>query len=911
MLKPERQADPERPADRRFGRGNPLFSSVVRLVPCTGLQFIDIDISTRPLAGIASKFLKDEDPELGSLLIRLPDDARADGFDLHPVTRRPLTPADMLSLSGYQAVEPFVGTWLPLPYLRFVGRRDEGPGRFDKGPSNWARLYIEPPAAGVRNVDTLKAVLAFDTEVDGRSRMEQQHYLAPNTDDVFFGPVFMLASEPDDLADFLCEDWLDEWVGGAFAAHLQRTGEAGAGGETTYQLEHLARYVTLLKLLGAAALLPQVRFVNTAASHWQQRTFGVDLVIDIDESDTAALIVDRRAAASAARRPQIEPLRLRDLAEPTRLHEGPFSTTAEFCQPAFGDAVTSRRSGRSDAFFWPSLVRIGQEGKRLSLRASAAPGLTGLSGVARGLGETGASSGVWRFSRDDGGEPGGMVSGELLEHIAEDGSVIRDGANRMAPAIRPRFSHSSMLTMFLAECLLHSISQLNAPAALAATGEVRELDRLIVTCPLSASPEERRLMLERIEGAVDLVWSARGWSAGKGLAPQRPQVSLGIDPGLSSHLAYLYDEVHARFAGDARRFMSLTRSRHRVQAGGDGQGDELRIASLDIASGTTSLALVGYRLGAEGNIEPRALLGGRTAIAGGSLAEAILSAEILPALARSLAAAGHPDAACLVERVTSVRPACGEPAPPQLASRLLAKALTPAAAAFMDIYQELPQGATTAGAGLLALGRLVERGGGRIDHVAAELEALAAREGASGFRLADVPVTIRVRAVAQALARQLDPLLARVAAVIREQGVDLLLLSGRHATLPDVRKLLLKHLPLGPHRVVDVGERWRQVAGDLAPASLERFGIRMMPLLGTTIGGGRGASGMDHFGLIADQLADAVPERTADDLPGPGAPTLALRRLAWAGEGELLRLAAHGAGLAAAGADLGDRGRPQ
>ncbi|MFN3869206.1 MAG: virulence factor SrfB, partial [Hyphomicrobiaceae bacterium] len=201
--------------DPRVGRGNPLFSSVVRLVPCSGLQFLDLEIPTRSLAGTLSKFLKDDDPERGALLIRLPDDARVDGYDLHPVTRRPLTPSDTLWVTGYQGLEPFIGTWVPLPYLRFLGRKEAGQGRFDKGPSNWARIYIEPPAAGLRDAETLKAVLAFDTEVDRRSRVEQDDYLAPNADDVFFGPVFMLAPDADDLADFLGESWLDEWLSAA------------------------------------------------------------------------------------------------------------------------------------------------------------------------------------------------------------------------------------------------------------------------------------------------------------------------------------------------------------------------------------------------------------------------------------------------------------------------------------------------------------------------------------------------------------------------------------------------------------------------------------------------------------------------------------------------------------------------
>lgn len=886
--------------DPRFGRANPLFSSVVRLVPNSGLQFIDLAIPTRSLAGTLSKFLKDDDPERGALLIRLADDARVDGYDLHPVTRRPLTPADTLWLTGYQGLEPFLGTWVPLPYLRFLGRKDVGQTRFDKGPSNWARIYIEPPREGLRNAETLRAVLAFDTQVDSRSRVEQDVYLAPNSDDVFFGPVFMLAPDADEIADFLGETWLDDWLSAALDRYRGPVAATGPGASER-SLEHLARYLTLLKVLGSDAELPQVRFVNTTAGHWQARTFGVDLLLDIDESETAAVILDRRSTpASPQRMARVEPLQLRDLSRPTELHAGPFATTAEFAAPYFGDTAASRRSGRNDAFFWPSLVRIGAEGQRISLRPSATPGLTGLAGVVRGLAETGVTPGVWRFSRaDDGAEPGAMVAGELLEHIAEDGSVLGPGCDGKSPAIRPRFSRSSMLSMFVAECILHSLAQLNAPAALAETGEVRELSRIVVTCPHLASADERRLMLGRVEEAVELIWSARGWNdATTGLVPERPQVSLGIDPALSAQLLYLFDEVRGHYAGNARQFASVLRQCRRDDASRPGEigDDELRIATLDIAGAGTSLSLVGYGIASDGTIEPRAIDGARTRIGGASLDEAVLRSEILPAIIRALGAAGHPDGAGLVARVTGAAAEDARQVPVHLPSRLLAKALNRAAASFMAIYHELPQGATTAGAGIMSLGRLVERGQGRLDPSAAAFDAIAVSEGARGFRLADVPVRIRVRSVAKTIGEQLDPLIERVAAMIRAHDVDVLLLSGRHGGLPDVRRLLLKHLPIGPHRIVDIAARWPSVVVELAGSGFERMGPRALPLLGAAFGGGRGPMAMDRFSRLADLLADAVVDRPADDLPQPDARTLALMRLAWAGTSEAARIESrHGA----------------
>ena len=913
MFDSEMPADRSAASDRRFSRQNPLFSSVVRLVPCSGVQFLDLTISTKALAGTISKYVRDDDPELGTLLIELPEGARGDGFELHPVTHRPLGPDDALWLTGYQGLEPFLGTWIPIPYLRFLGRKEAAQGRFDKGPTNWARLYIEPPEQGLRNAETLKAVLAFDTEVDARSRVEQDQYLAPNTDDVFFGPVFMLVSEPIDLGGFLGEIWLDDWVAAAFAGFRSRQAPArsDSAAPPRFELEHIARYLTLLKLLAANAELPEVRFVNTTAGHWQGRTHGVDLVIDIDEIETAAMIVERRAGTSTTRKPGFETLRLRDLSHPTTIHDGPFSTVAEFETPAFGDAGASRRSGRTDAFYWPSLVRIGAEGKRLALRSSATPGITGLGGLMRGLGEGAASSGVWRFSRNDkdASEPGAMVTGELLAHITEDGSVIDPDAGEQVPAIRPRFSRSSMLSMFVAECLLHTLSQINSPAALAASGEIREVHRIIVTCPLSASPEERQQLAERVEDAVALVWSARGWRRdGSSLAPERPQTSLGLDAGLSAQLVYLYDEIKMRFGGDVRKFMGLMRgpsravpSRHR-----DG-GDGIRIASLDIAGSATSFALIGYGPDADGGIQPQPLIADRTPIAGASLAEIVLRAEIMPAIARALAIAGCGGADELVARIVATDGGGIGRGDPNFASRVLAKLLLPAASAFLDIYQGLPAGAQTAGAGHLLLGELVNRGGGCLKPLDAQIEAMAAAHGARGFRLAEVVVKLRPRAVSKALDQQLDPLLERVAEVASTYGADLLLLSGRHARLPDVDRLLLKHLPLGPHRIIDVGERWRAVADELAGTAGAGEDIRLLPLVGAALGSSRSGFAGDHFGMLAERMGHLAPNHGVG-LPGVTGETAAALRLARLGHNPPPRIGKPAAAAADALASLSLRG---
>lgn len=847
-------------AQRGGPSSHPLIASVARLVPYSGIQFIDISIPTRSLAATLAKFVEDADPVDGHILIELSQAPDAYGVEWHPVTHEPLGPNQSLWVNGFQALEPFAGRWLPLPYLRFLGRSEDGKARYDKGPVNWARLYIDEPAEGFRQTEVVQGVLAIDTQVDNESRIDQDDYLAPNVDDVVFGPVFRLAAEPAHLGDFLGGAWFDTWIAQTFSQFRQRQPSqsvaASLEARAPFTLEHVARYLTLLKVLDQHVQMPQLQFIDVRSPHWRSRTSGVDLILDIDSKDTAATIVGRHAK-SAGGWPVSEILKVRDLMRPTHVHHAPFPSATEFAAPNFGDAQASRLSGRLDAFKWPSLVRVGEEGTRLAMSATASPGHTGESDVLRGLNDTRPHAGVWRFSRGDveGQNPGGMISGDLLAHIAEDGQVIGEHAVDLAPALRPHFSPSSLVSMFIAECLLHSLAQINAPAGLAAHGELRTLQRLIVTCPLTATPEERTRLLDRVEDAVELVWKANGWDESEtGLAPARPQVSLGLDQVASSQIMYLYDEIRVRSAGSARqcvRRLAASRARH-------GDGEHLRIASLDVCSRATSLAIVDYAIGSEGAVHPSLETADRTLIAGDSLIDAVVKADIVPSIAAALDRAGHPDGAGLLARAMGLS-SDGALPDRHFSARFLRKILSPAASALLDVYHSMSASAADAGVRRATLANLVRLGGGRMAPLDAQLEALVQRDGAREFRLAPTVVAVKHRALAHTIRDHFEAVVARVADVVRQRHVDIVVLSGRPGTLRDISDMLLARLPLAPHRIVTLSDRLDGMAETLAAAGLAGVPSRFHALFTASLGGGIGASARDRFGQIAEQLMCALP----------------------------------------------------
>ncbi|MDD3446416.1 MAG: virulence factor SrfB, partial [Zavarzinia sp.] len=126
------------------------FRRLVSLVPSSGVQFLDFgfDIDSlpkinrafweEPVAGDAISPGGDQQVVLRSLV--LADEATGAMVDPKTGTRAP--PEEIYELNGRKGIEPFLGAWVPLPYLKVKGKSSTGADIFDQGPSNWARLRV-------------------------------------------------------------------------------------------------------------------------------------------------------------------------------------------------------------------------------------------------------------------------------------------------------------------------------------------------------------------------------------------------------------------------------------------------------------------------------------------------------------------------------------------------------------------------------------------------------------------------------------------------------------------------------------------------------------------------------------------------------------------------------------------------
>lgn len=836
------------PSGAPDGQGR-VFDRVCRLVPASGLQFIDAAMEAAHLPMLRAWFTEDEiETTSGARRVLLPlaNDAASDGTIWHPLTFKPLGPSQTLSFTGLEALEPFLDTWVPIPFLRYLGRSDAGQLRYDSGPSNWARVFVARPPEGLRGADRLQVVFAFDTRLDMRSRADQTPYLAPNSDDALFASTFMLADAPEELSDYLSQSWIDTWVRDICRAHTSAaalTDFDEAGFTTTptpdegFSLAHIARYLTFLKILKRAATPPQIRFVDSISKTLPTAITGLDLVIDFGAAQTTALLIPR----SQSRDPDISmvarsavPLRLRDLSNPVDVHSGPIPTMVEFDNQTFGNAALSRRSGRHDAFAWTSLVRIGVEAKRLALRSNATEGLTGLTDIASGLDQTSPSDVLWRFSTPDTptAKSGRMVTGEALRHLSESGDVTSrpdgllagpNGESASMAAMRPRFSQSALVGFFIVELLLHAISEINSatpgsPFAQQASerNDIRHIERIIVTSPIAMSANERHNLVERVNTAIDLIWRTQQWDQPGQLAqPLKPQLALGIGADVGLQLVYLFTEVRHKFGGSFSDLVDCVRRR----TGDPDARDSLRVSSLELSRRAAGLTVIDYDVAHDGSVQAGLVLADRTGFGGERVIDAIVHNHILAAIEAKLAACGVADAQDFMldyladahdpSALTQAGHSQTGPnhngsshnGPSQNGKRFLTKVLRPAATGIFETYASMPaRGAE--GLRRYRLDHLVALGGGRLDPAAAHFEAAAASAGATGFQLSAISLNVGRRHIKRLVESELWPMVNAMTDAVLTCESDLLLMGGDLAQLPDLLDHVLSRAAVPAGRVV-------------------------------------------------------------------------------------------------------------
>ncbi|MCB1769378.1 MAG: virulence factor SrfB, partial [Candidatus Competibacteraceae bacterium] len=433
---------------------------LINLIPNTAIQFLDFGFNLNEIR-LSRAFLAETGADGHPLLTPLYADDASGQFTTHD--GKTVKPEQAYSLNAAKAAMILDRTWLPIPFLRIRERRSDDDHLFDNGPINWARArLVELPAPDVEGY-THRVTLAFDTQL--LPTREGRPYLAPSALDMQSGEEFALSDAEEDTSWFLEQEWVREWVHQHFYAYERRHRAPRRVDEAELRAspDGQAAWLTILTLLKKAVNPPRLRFtfVDDGPTARLNRPVDVDLVLDIGNSRACGMLMETSGDAPVDMNDSYR-LVLRDLTHPERVYDEPFPSRVEFVRSTFGDEKLSRRSGRSSAFLWPTVTRIGFEAQALSYFSHGAEGSTGLSSPKRYLWDTDPRHHAWRFNAGPaagGGDSGPVTTGPFVGHLREDGEELEPGE---PPAVTALFSRGSLMSFFVAEVLLQAFIQANS-----------------------------------------------------------------------------------------------------------------------------------------------------------------------------------------------------------------------------------------------------------------------------------------------------------------------------------------------------------------------------------------------------------------------------------------------------------------
>lgn len=493
----------------------------------------------------------------------------------------------------------FENVWLPIPY--FFKRTEK---RFKFGPLNWSRFKLIPKgeANGHKNYDV---ILAFDT----RTLSESGEYdECPVFPDQFRREMdFSLCSNEFYLMDFCTSgkqwSYIDEYLLHLVHPEVQRASQIR--GANVRRMAYVASYTFLINYFIQKDIFPKVKMYKDTDVEEK----NVDLVIDIGNSRTTALLIEDNTNFN-----QVRHLKLIDYTNLTKEYEGsisinkyddPFDMRLAFRKVNFGDFGIKD----SKQFVYPSLVRLGNEANTLIHHTTncenEVESLSTYSSPKRYLWDSRPSKDEWKFL---------ILEGEKDDHILylhgisnqlkSDGSLDKNGEGGSSF----HYSRRSLMTFSFLEMLSQAKVQINGEdhrsnsTGFGKPSLPRKIQRIIVTCPTAMSKVERDalvscakdavVLLENFENCNPLVNINDGSSVE--VIPSNKSIYLDdgkwyYDEATCSQLVYMYGEIAHKFKGNCSEFFDLY-----GKVEGEDEQSSITVGTLDIGAGTSDLMISKY-----------------------------------------------------------------------------------------------------------------------------------------------------------------------------------------------------------------------------------------------------------------------------------------------------------------------------
>lgn len=687
-------------------------------------------------------------------------------------------------------LKAFEGKWLPIPYFF---RRTES--RFRFGALNWSRFKLIPVETDKNaNERVYTVLLAFDTRAEYSSDQYEEYPIFP--DEFRTEMSFSVCDNEFQVMDFASpkEEWkyINDYLFSLVHPNLARVGQINSG----IRLNYIATYLYLINYIAKRKLFPDVILYKDE----NVETKDVDMVIDIGNSRTTALLVEDNTTFN-----QVNQLRLIDYTrlldkneeEPTLCsYEEPFDMRLAFRRVNFGDfGINGSRQ-----FVFPSFVRLGKEANYLIHRTTeqvvGQEKLTTHSSPKRYLWDSHRNREEWKFLILDGEADNHILNiPGISEILKSDGSVARNGE---VGGQSYHYSNKSLMTFALLEMLTQAIIQINEHQYRTDRGDInmpRKIRRLIITCPTAMSKIERDGLVKCASDAVRLLSNFTNRECNIEIVPSVPSFKdkdsrWYYDEATCSQLVYVYGEIGYKYKGACQEFFNL----YGKVRDGDVQ-PSITIGSLDIGAGTSDLMICkyAYRKGDVTTVIPKPLFYDSFYYAGDDMLNELIK-KIMFFSANSAFRFGMKKLTDIQYR-QKLRNFFGpDHAGQTIAERKLRRDINlQYSVPLMYHFLEL----LSAGAN-----DCVVRYKDVFEECPPNMRIQKSFEEYLDFSLESLEWKFKASEVSDIVARAFEPLLKKIATIMHSYNCDIVLLSGRPASLPPIREIFLKYYSVSPNRLI-------------------------------------------------------------------------------------------------------------
>ncbi len=747
----------------------------------------------------------------------------------------------------------FENVWLPVPY--FFKRTEK---RFKFGPLNWARMKMIPLSEekGIRRFNVL---LAFDT----RAEYEGDEYNeCPVFPDRFRNDIdFALCGNEFYLMDFCTSgkswSYIDEYLLRLAHPSVQRVSQLK--GANVRRMAYIATYTFLIKYLASYDLLPKIKLYKDT----EVAVKNVDMVVDIGNSRTTALLIEDSANFNQVR--QLELVDYTDLAKESggtfvvNRHSEPFDMRLAFRKVDFGDFGI--RDSRQ--FIYPSLVRLGQEANTLIHRATNGidelESLSTYSSPKRYLWDGLPSKEEWKNLVLEGEKDNHILNLQgITNQLKSDGRVDLDGSSGSSY----HYSRRSLMTFAFLEMLVQARTQLNgeehrsSQTGLGKPAMPRKVRRIIVTCPTAMSKVEREALVRCAKDAVILLENfeyrnpADNPHPGQGVevipiprSKKDADDTWYYDEATCSQLVYMYGEAGHKYKGCCNEFFNL----YGKTEAGDGQ-PSITVGSVDIGAGTSDLMISKYTYvkGDITTITPDPKFYDSFYFAGDDMLYALVKNVMI--LDEGSAYRGVLKDLPVARYRQLMKNFFGEDYNGQsVADRILRRDFNiqysvPVMCHFLELLKNGSRDCTVTYEDVFS-------------DCPPSASVVAGFEEKTGINITTLQWRFQGGRISEVVRKEFEPLLKKIATIMYSYACDVVLLSGRPASLPPIRDIFLKYYSVSPDRLIVLNNYY---VGDWYPFC-ENTGYIKNPKTIVAMGGVLGLyaselSNLNQFVINLDKL---------------------------------------------------------